>query len=168
MRQRIIMAVVAGLSAIDSSPGRGANLLTNGSFEQGPPIPYMSWGGRTGYLFVTLPDGNTEIPGWIVKTPSGSGDVDYKRDYWQASDGFFSVDLCGFNGGGIAQTFATVAGQMYAVTFDIAANPTVQGALNPKAIEVSAAGESHLFSHDNTGRTFENMGWETHTWFFRA
>ena len=163
MQRNIIQVVVGALVAVGSA--RAQNLLINGSFEQGPEIPY--WG-TPGYLYVTIPDGDTEIPGWIVKTPSGSGDIDYVRDDWRASDGFYSLDLCGNNAGGIVQTFTSVVGQSYAVTFDIAANPTAQGYLTPKTIEVSAAGQSERFSHDNAGQTQEDMGWATHTWLFTA
>lgn len=168
MTRVAFLAVASGLLSLTAISANAENLLLNGSFEQGPPVPYMTWGSRTGYLFTTLHAANTDITGWVVKPPDyyPSGDIDYVREYWRASDGVLSIDLCGFAAGGIAQTFATVVGQAYAVTFDIAMNPTVQGLT--RTIEVSAAGQFRQFSRDNTGHTYDEMGWETKTWLFTA
>ncbi|MSS72239.1 MAG: DUF5011 domain-containing protein [Candidatus Latescibacteria bacterium] len=76
-----------------------------------------------------------------------------------------SLDLVGFNSGGIRQTIGTVPGQTYNVTFDMAANPS--GA-NPKTLRVSAGAGSALFSFDWTGKTGTNMGWQNKTWSFVA
>jgi hypothetical protein len=59
--------------------------------------------------------------------------------------------------GGIAQTFATVPGQRYVATFDLAGNPARPPALKP--MRVMAAGQSAEFVFDITGKTARTMGW---------
>jgi len=125
--------------------------ITNGSFEIGPADG------------TTLYDGSTAITGWTV-----IGSVDYLGNYWTASDGFFSLDLCGVGPGGIQQAIATVPGQHYLVQFDMAGNP--DDGPNPKWLEltVGAGSQQATFSFDTTGRTRDNMGWTTEDWTFVA
>jgi hypothetical protein len=68
--------------------------------------------------------------------------------------------------GGIAQTFSTIAGQQYLVSFALAGN-TYSG--TPiRQLGVSAAGQSEVFSFDTTGFSDDNMGWVNKTWVFTA
>jgi choice-of-anchor C domain-containing protein len=132
-----------------------ANLIVNGSFEQGTDPG----------VWAQLPNGSTDIVGWVV----GPDAIDYKGTYWVASDGGRSLDLDNSPGfGGIMQTFATTPGETYEVTFDFAGNPYPD--LDPpiKYMGVSAAGQSAGFFFDVTGHDTTNMGWETHTWQFTA
>jgi uncharacterized protein (TIGR03437 family) len=139
-----------------------ANLLVNGSFEQGPnPGSYTNFA-----------KGSTGITGWTVSL----GNIDYIGSLWTAADGSRSLDLEGSSGtcdlstpncpGGIAQSFATVAGQEYMVTFSLAGNlfniPVV------KTIRVSAAGQFQTFAFNTTGHSAANMGWVTINWTFTA
>jgi choice-of-anchor C domain-containing protein len=139
-----------------------ANLLVNGSFEQGP---------NPG-SFTNKALGSTDITGWTVSL----GNIDYIGSLWVAADGSRSLDLEGSAGtcvlsppncpGGIAQSFSTVAGQQYMVTFDLAGNllnvPVV------KTVRVSAAGQSQEFSFNVTGHSTANMGWVLDSWTFTA
>jgi choice-of-anchor C domain-containing protein len=138
-----------------------ANLLVNGSFETGP---------NPG-SFINEASGSTAITGWTVSL----GNIDYIGSLWVAADGVRSLDLEGSAGtcivptncpGGIAQTFSTVAGQQYTVTFDLAGNlfniPTI------KTVQVSAAGQSQDFSFNVTGHSAGSMGWVLETWTFTA
>jgi len=131
-----------------------ANLIVNGSFEVGPD-PGAS---------VPLPNGSTAIAGWTV-TREG---VDYKGTYWKASDLNRSLDLDNSPGfGGIKQTFATIMGKDYAVTFDMAGNPYWDPNLNDPPIKymgVEVAGQSAVFDFDVTGHDYLNMGWVTRSW----
>src|SRR5579859_5367126 len=77
-----------------------ANLLINGSFEQGP-----------GGYFANVPVGSTVITGWTVIR----GSIDYGPG-WQNADGNWSLDLDGSpfspnssTAGGVQQGFATVS-----------------------------------------------------------
>jgi len=93
--------------------------------------------------------------------------IDYMGSYWLASAGKRSVDLDGTPGaGGIAQTFATGSGQEYVVAFDLTGNPECPPPI--KRIQVSAAGQSAVFTVDPSGKTRTAMGWEKKSWRFTA
>ena len=81
-------------------------LFSNGSFETGPAAD------------IVLDAGSNAISGWTVT----GADIDY-TSYWQAFAGTKSIDLNGFNAGGIKQTFPTTAGATYVVTFALSGNP---------------------------------------------
>jgi choice-of-anchor C domain-containing protein len=154
-------ALIIAVAVMASTPAK-ANLLVNGSFETGP---------NPG-SFTNLASGSTAVTGWTVSF----GNIDYIGSLWVASDGSRSLDLEGSAGtcslnppncpGGIAQSFSTVAGQQYMVTFDMAGNllniPII------KTLTVSAAGQSQNFSFNTTGHTTSNMGWANDSWTFTA
>ena len=129
----------------------------NGNFETPGAACTPGAGG-----FVTVLSPSTCIPGWTVTV----GSIDYINGYWQAADGTHSIDLDGNTQGGIAQTFDTIAGQMYLVTFALAGN--AGGAPTIKALNVSAAANSQNYTFDITGHNFANMGWTTETFQFTA
>ncbi|HUK31703.1 MAG TPA: choice-of-anchor C family protein [Candidatus Acidoferrum sp.] len=138
-----------------------ANLIVNGSFEQASVTPPS---------YQDLPPGSTAIKGWTA-----TGHIDYVAGLWQASDGKHSLDLegsaCNTRSttdclGGVKQTFATVAGQKYDVTFDLAGNPF--GAPAVKTLKVSAAGAPQNFTFTVTGHNAASMGWKTQHWTFTA
>ena len=137
----------------------GANLLTNGSFEDGPVVP-------TPPDFVSLNPPSTAITGWTVTRAQ----IDYiGTSFWQHADGIRSLDLDGTPGrGGVAQTFATEVGVAYLVTFDLASSPGGNSADAVKRLGVEAAGQSQEFTFDSTGRTRQDMGWQTESWNFTA
>jgi len=147
---RIIALGLAGL-AIAATTAR-ANLLVNGSFEQGP-------GG-----FTSLNPGSTAITGWVVTR----GQIDYivNPPGWVAADGAKSLDLNGSPGiGGIEQIFATVSNQQYSVSFAMSANPTTA---RISSMGVQAASQSASFTFDSTGHSDTNMGWVADNWTFTA
>lgn len=133
-----------------------ANLLTNGSFEDASINP--------GGGFIAVFPGQTSITGWDVV----SEDVHYMGTFWQASDGIRSLDLDGLIGssGGVSQTFSTVAGTQYNVTFDMAGNYANLPIIKP--MRVSADGQSQDFTFDVTGRSALDMGWTSMSWVFTA
>jgi choice-of-anchor C domain-containing protein len=108
MFRRILVAALAfTLGSITSAL---AAPFTNGSFELASSDPGS---------FQRLGVGSTVITGWEV---FGSN-IDYIGSFWQPSEGSRSIDLNGNSGpGGIRQTFDTVVGQFYRVTFDYAAH----------------------------------------------
>jgi len=124
-------------------PAANANLLVNGSFEQGTP---------TG-AFTTLHLNSTAITGWTVTDEN----IDIVGTYWQQKSGTRSIDLDGTVNGCLSQTFATVPGQAYAVTFWLAGNPG--GSVATKTMFMRAALDSVPFSFTTTGHTTANMGW---------
>src|SRR2546423_11607812 len=83
----------------------------NGSFEVGAPS--ICGAGDN------LPAGSTLIPGWTVSV----GNIDWTTACnWTASEGTHSLDLVGGSPatsiGGVAQTFDTVQGAAYQVSYD--------------------------------------------------
>ncbi len=154
---KFLAKLIAVLALTVSALGAHAQLV-NGSFETGPAVP-----NPPGYL--TLPGGNTSITGWTVMAP----DIDYIEAYWTAANGTRSLDLSGTGGstGGISQTFTTVAGHNYSVTFSMAGNfagpPTI------KTMTVQATGGApQTYTFDTTGRSAASMGWTTETYLFTA
>jgi len=104
---RIILITLSLLlitySAVYAAP------FQNGSFEIN--------GGAQAVLFT----GDTSMTGWVVI--GGSIDILYiPPTGWQPSDGNYSLDLSGNNPGGVQQTFDTINGVQYTVTFDMSGN----------------------------------------------
>lgn len=134
-----------------------AAFFSNGSFENGPITPAGT--------FTVLSGGNsTSITNWVVTGNS----VDWINTYWMPSHGKLSLDLSGNRAGGIQQTFDTVAGTLYNVTFDLAGNP--DGPPPPvKSVDVLATGGvTSNYTFDTTLTTTANMGWVTKSYSFTA
>jgi choice-of-anchor C domain-containing protein len=153
MFRRIFL--VALCLAIGSAGRASAAPFTNGSFELATADPGV---------FTTVGVGSTLIPGWEV---FGSN-IDYIGTFWQASDGVSSVDLNGNNGpGGIRQTFDTVTGQRYQVTFDYAAHHVSED--DVFTLRMSAAGMFLDMSyHPVPGSTRADMRWREQHFTFLA
>ncbi len=145
---------VAALGLAMAWPCMAAH-FQNGSFESASVDPDGS--------FVTLPEGSMQITGWTVV----SGNIDYIGLLWVASNGVRSLDLVGNqNIGGVAQTFDTIPGATYQVSFDLAGNP--QGPPTVKPLTVSAGAVVQNYTFDTTGKSPSNMGWVTQQFTFVA
>jgi choice-of-anchor C domain-containing protein len=126
----------------------------NGSFENGSGAPAS---------LTTLGPGDTSITGWSV---TGNG-IDWIGTYWMAANGTYSLDLSAGAAGGIEQTFDTVAGHDYSVTFALAGNGA--GGSTVKMVQVQATGGAQItYSFDTTGTSYSAMGWTTQTYSFTA
>lgn len=147
---RSLLAAAAAIALLPASAHAGE--FVNGSFESGvAPGSFTTVGGGN----------STSITGWTVTGNS----VDYIGSYWIAQNLSRSIDLNGNGQGGIAQTFDTVAGTIYNVTFWLAGNP--DGAPITKSVLVGATGAaSALYSFDATGAARNNMGWASYTYSF--
>ena len=131
-----------------------ATSISNGSFETGASDPGV---------FTTLSSGDdTTIPGWKVT----SGTVDYIGNYWQSSNGVRDLDMSGLSPGAISQTFSTIVGHVYTVTFDMAGNP--DGLPVVKTLDVDAGDAPTSYTFDTTGHTRSAMGWASKTFTFTA
>lgn len=129
-----------------------AAAFSNGSFESGTnPGSYT-----------TLSVGSGNITNWSVV----SGTVDYIGTFWTASDGSRSIDMSGNGAGAISQTFDTIAGHPYKVTFDMAGNPG--GGPTVKTMTVDAGGAPTSYSFNITGKTTAAMGWTQKRFDFTA
>ena len=127
--------------------------ITNGSFETG----------TNPGSFTTVNAGDTNITGWTV----GTGSVDYIGSYWQASDGFRSIDLNGNALGSISQIITGLTiGTQYRVSFDLAGNP--DNGPTVKTLSVTASLDSNQYNFDITGASKLNMGWVTNFFLFTA
>ncbi|WP_152099313.1 DUF642 domain-containing protein [Lacipirellula parvula] len=163
IRSLLFTAVLATGNAL------GANLVTNGSFEQGPPIP-----GRL--LTINAPDGST-LPGWTV----ASNDLEIVTNVeWPAADGSRSIDLNGVTNASMYQDVGGLnVGSSYLLSFALSGNPYVNGdpvgtADNVKNLRVSIAGVSTDLEFDvapyhwPTPALVPNMGWRTENMIFVA
>ena len=73
----------------------------------------------------TLPAGDTTLTDWTI----GGDSINHIRDeYWLPFDGRQSIDLSGDTHGSVEQTFATVPGRTYRLSYAFAANPQGSGA----------------------------------------
>lgn len=113
--------------------------LVNGSFE--PASGSVGW--------TVVGGGATTIPGWTG--------VDYGVEWFTeptAPGGTHVVDLACYiwSAGGIEQTFATVPGEVYTVSFHLG---TLAGAGRDGtcAITVDADGQTQAYTHTNLGGT---------------
>jgi len=71
--------------------------------------------------------------------------------------------------GAISQTFDTIAGFTYTVTFAMAGNPFPDFGGGPiKTMSVSADGDSDVYNFDRTGRSPTDMGWTDMVFSFVA
>lgn len=131
----------------------------NGSFESGSFVPCNTF---------DVPVGSTVITGWTVSV----GSIDWLNAPvplcgWQASNGGASLDLVGQVGiGGIQQTFDTVPGTTYVLSFDLAGNYAAPPVIKPLAVTIN--GVTTNFTFDTTGRSINNMGWITQSITFTA
>ncbi|MBS0479029.1 MAG: choice-of-anchor C family protein [Proteobacteria bacterium] len=118
--------IVALVCAVALPAAANAGPFINGSFETGP----------TPGAFTPLAAGSTAIAGWTV----GGNSIDYIGTYWNAQNGSRSIDLSGNAPGSIFQTFDTVLGQTYQVTFYLGANG--DGPPPFKTVSVGATGNA--------------------------
>lgn len=161
-RMRSVCGVAALLSMLPA-PSILAASFQNGSFES-----FNAAGANAlcpaGINFCGQYNaGNGGITGWTI---SGSS-VDMVGPLgWTASDGSWSIDLNGVGPGILLQTFDTVAGASYLVTFDIGGN--FYGGSTTKIGSVTAGSSSLSLSFDDTLSTVSNMGWISKSFTFVA
>jgi choice-of-anchor C domain-containing protein len=146
----IVAAHAPGVPAPKARPD--ANLIVNGSFEEGPDDVGV---------YKSLDPGSTAIKGWKVTR----GQIDYVGTNWVSADGNRNIDLHGSPGkGGVAQEFATVKGKKYGVKFQMASSY----GKGKQGIIVEAAGQKETFTTDGTGTTPATIGWTRKSWEFTA
>ncbi len=161
MRSSFMMAmlVVGATSSVNGEdkkiePQKEANLLINGGFEEGPAFIDG---------FMALDPGSQVMTGWTVTR----GQIDLIGTHWIAGEGGRSLDLNGSPGfGGVKQSFKTVSGQRYRLTFLMAGSPGSGQTTN--TLCVRAAAKKEVFSFDNEGKTGKEMGWAKRSWEFVA
>jgi choice-of-anchor C domain-containing protein len=160
MKIRTLGPLVACVLNLSGAPATAAPFL-NGSFENGGVgiLPALD-----GFELLNSRVNPTMINWWVVTQDS----IEWVgTNFWQASDGLYSLDLSGSQPGAIAQTFDTIIGQTYQVLFDMAANPDENGSTT-KSFQVSAAGTASTYNVDRTGHTFQDTGWTEASFLFTA
>lgn len=150
MRYSILLA--GALLAGSAGAASAANIV-NGGFELGidPGV------------FTTVGVGGTNITGWDVT----AGSVDYIGTYWQGqgAGGGRSVDLSGLAIGTLSQTFATVAGQLYEVTFWVSKNPDNGAPTRTGSVSAGNVVDGFSYSLNNN---HANMLWALESFRFEA
>src|SRR5688572_9870483 len=163
MRKALMTA--AAMVALASAPATQAatvELLTNGGFDDIGAATPESWGGLTYYA-----GGPAVLPGWTVE--AGSVDLTDTNSVWgPAANGQYSLDINGWSQGTIAQSFATILGRLYTVSFAFSRNPA-NAPFNASAT-VSAGGESLNVTAlgDGSFGSLSNMGWERGAFTFEG
>ena len=146
LKTGLAIAAFALLSPLSHAAG-----IVNGGFED------SSFSGN----FQTIYAGSSDLSGWDIT----AGSVDLINTYWQPALGHYSLDLNGNSAATISQSFATVVGQTYTVSFDMAGNTDGGGSI--KVITAGANGD-HSFSFDSSGKSHGAMGWTTMSFNFVA
>ncbi|MFJ3791252.1 choice-of-anchor C family protein [Kitasatospora sp. NPDC090091] len=152
-RTRIAVAalLVAGATVALAAPAQAAgghralSHFDDGSFET-PKAPANA--------FTNLTTGQSIGP-WKVT----AGNVDLiGAGFWQAAEGDQALDLNGSTSGAVAQSFTTVPGTTYSVTYTLAGNPDGGAALRTGRALIDGQAFQD-FSFDITGRTRAAMGY---------
>ena len=138
-------AMTAGLAT--SASASGPNLISNGGFES----PSVS------DPFQTIAAGS-DLGGWTV----GGDSVDLIGTYWQAAEGSQSLDLSGNQPGSISQTFSTIPGATYHISFAESANPDATPSRQAGAVVTwnDAAVTGSPFSFDSANAASWAMNWQ--------
>lgn len=130
-----------------------ADLIVNGSFEEGTPQPTGSG--------ESLATGNTTMPGWtVIGGTSGDGLA------WLSNSNPFGgitpfgnnfLDLTGYRDQnpyfGVSQSIATDVGQAYTLTFDLGVDNNDSRYRGPIGVTASAGGTSENFTGYNPSGT---------------
>jgi choice-of-anchor C domain-containing protein len=152
---RILFSAIAALAVVFSSFNARADLVVNGSFENG--VNDASPGN-----FQTIPGSGASITGWTV-----NGSVDWINGYWTAADGTHSVDLNGVAIGGVEQSITTVPNEVYRLTFDLSANPDFLNS-NPDSRTVTVLGQNFTYTFSEPPNSRSNMYWQLFAMNFTA
>jgi choice-of-anchor C domain-containing protein len=146
----VIVGVLApmGTSSAFAATPSGPNLVANGCFHD-PSVPEGS---------VALGPGSVQIPDWTI---GGKGVDIVASDHWQAATGCgASVSLAGGGPGSVSQTVNTTFGDIYLLTWQMAANYSC----GPVVKKMAVYWEGKLVaapSFNMTGSGHNAMGWVT-------
>jgi len=154
-----LKAPVSLIAGLVLSVSASANLIQNGSFENGD---YS----QQNYSWVTVDNGQSNITGWDI----GGVAVDWHNsaEFSPIQDGLRAVDL-NLNGGSgqtgtLSQTFATDAGTSYILDFYFAGPNT--NFPNARQVQVDIAGSTAIF--DQIASPNRDLVWGMHSLSFTA
>jgi choice-of-anchor C domain-containing protein len=162
LRRSVLLPVILLLISTEAH----ANLLVNGDFSQGPTVH------RRGFKPVTK--GRKSIVAWHVRQNS----VDYVTWYWQQPTGAVaSLDMNGTatkrnespnQPGVLVQSFATVAGASYQLTFYFSGNPAGGPKLLTMLVKAGNTRKHFTWNVGKEGNTVGDMKWTLETVPFTA
>jgi choice-of-anchor C domain-containing protein len=155
MRGRVLSAAIAISLCAAYPASAGVNLIQNGSFELG---------NFDSAPFDTLGAGSTAMTAWTI----GGDSIDWIGSYWQPGDGSRSVDLSGNALGSVSQSFSTVTGQKYTVSFLLAGNPDGPPQTKDVDVSVNGASQDFLFPTVLGSATRDSMNWTPISFIFTA
>ena len=162
MRRALLTAAAMAALASASAAHAATELLVNGGFDDiGAGVP-EGWGGLTYYS-----GGPVTLPGWTVE--AGSVDLTDTNSAWgPAASGQYSLDINGWSQGTIAQSFGTVLGRLYTVSFAFSRNPanapftaTANVSAGGADLDVTALGDGPFGG-------LSNMAWERASFTFNG
>lgn len=159
------IALVVAASTLGAGVAH-ANLLVDGGFDN-PTINPIPFGFYTNYGPANSDPhygGTSFDSAWQITR--GNVDLVQQAGGWPAppvSQPYY-LDLNGNTAGTIAQSFATVIGQRYALTFSYSNNPG--GSPNPDRASVAAGSLSTTIQH--YGATTSNLNWTQFSGVFTA
>jgi choice-of-anchor C domain-containing protein len=151
------LACAAGTAVAAPQEATSARALISrfddGSFEY--PLAQPNW-------FTNYTAGQAIGPWRVTK-----GSVEVIDDgYWQPAEGDQSIDLNGEDVGAVSQTFTTIPGQNYTLTYQLAGNP-VGTAWKTGRVLIDGRNVQN-FAFNVTGKSFTNMGWTRQQVTFQA
>ncbi|HEY5290666.1 MAG TPA: DUF642 domain-containing protein [Caulobacteraceae bacterium] len=159
MASRTLLA--GAILALCFASAAHANLLTNGSFENGAFVD------NTSQDTDNLALGSTAMTGWTVIGSEGLAWIGPKNPFGlSAEDGSYFLDLTDYQSGGpfsgVSQTINTTAGDHYVLTFELGSSTTYG---LPDGVTASAGSTSGTFTSTQT--TSSNF-WQSETLGFTA
>ncbi len=166
MRNLIAAAAIA--AAFVSATAANAVTIINGSFETlTVAVPAGTAPNFNASYREVLAPNATAITGWNIGVvgPVGAAGVDIVRNYWQASNGAYSLDLNARGAGSVSQLLTLQNGFSYTLTFDLSKNP--QGAAS-KSVLLSLGNLTPVTYTYSLANSRTNMNWQTQTYVFEA
>ena len=134
------LAVLALCAAAAPLSARAQTLLVHGSFEHGTRVDHGSGWAR-------LASGSTALTGWTITGDPVAWSSPFNNERIVAADGQRALDMTGFGNenhqGGVAQTFATVAGASYQLSLMLGG---VAAYGTPVQLRADVAGLQQVFS----------------------
>ena len=157
-----LMKSLAFAALAVGSASATANLLVNGSFENGA---FVNQGNDT----MSPAVGSTVITGWTVVTDATAWIGPTNPFGLTASEGSYFLDMTNYQAGppfaGVTQTVATTPGASYVLSFDLGGS-TFWG--RPDSLLASAGGTSATFTTGPASTATPNNDWYHETMAFVA
>lgn len=150
----VFLALTAGTaSAITVAGG-------NGGFETPTFDGSLKW---------QVYDDGDDLNGWTVYGVESGGGVDHVHsDWWQASEGTYSIDLNSVATGAVsALVDGLTIGESYSVSFDMSGNPGGTKGVKEMISYIDTT-RVRSFYFDTTGNTRRNMNWQSMGFKFTA